>query len=182
MPNLAGRLTRLLIPLLFLAACGGDHGLHRTTRLLNNRLQEQLAPDIGAGAASLQPLPNGARVTLLDNTSRFPNDVDTLAGKHREVQASVIEGLLDLSLIRIALADTSALPPEQQEIRVRNVTRYFQDNGLGLTLLPEAPPPPIPPGSPAAAPGGLTITVLLVCPARRQPDNWGYAPTIPSCY
>src|SRR5208283_4270555 len=65
MPNPTGRLTRLLTPLLLLAACGSDHGLHRTTKLLNDRLQEQLAPDIGAGAASLQPLPNGARVTLL---------------------------------------------------------------------------------------------------------------------
>jgi len=181
MPNPTGRLTRLLTPLLLLAACGSDHGLHRTTQLLNDRLQEQLAPDIGAGAASLQPLPNGARVTLLDNASQFPNNADTLADEHRDVRASVIEGLLDPGLIRIAVADTSALPPGQQEIRVRNVTQYFQDNGLGLTLLPEAPPPPIPPGS-AAALRGLTITVLLECPARRQPDNWGYAPAIPSCH
>jgi hypothetical protein len=175
MPPSTGRLTRLLIPLLFLGAC--DHGVSRTTDLLNDRLQARLAPDITAGTAAIQPLPNGALVTLL-GASQFPNNIDTLADKHREVRASVIEGLLDPSLIHIAVADTSTLPANQREARVRNVIEYFKANGLALSMLPEAATP-----APAAtAPQGVTLTVLLDCPAHQQPDNWNYLPPLPSCH
>ncbi len=181
MPTRTGRITGLLAPLLLLAACG-DNGLSRTTERLNDRLQARLAPDIAAGTAALQPLPNGARVTLLGN-SEFPDQVDAQAGRYREVRASVIEGLLDPSLVHIAVADTSGLTVAQREARVHNVTQYFKDNGLALTLLPEDQAPAIQP-APSAAPGpqGLTITVVLDCPAHRQPDNWNYAPSIPSCH
>jgi len=181
MPNPTGRLARLLAPLILLGACSSDHGLHRTTQLLNNRLQTLMAPDIASGAASVQPLPDGAQVTLLGN-SLFPNTVEALADRDREVRASVIQGLLDPSLLTIAVADTSTLSPQLREVRVRNVNTYFQDNGLGLSLLPNALPPVPPPGSAAAAAQGLTITILLDCPAHRQPGNWGTGPTIPSCY
>ncbi len=174
MPTSTGRLTRLLIPLLLLGACSFDHGTARTADLLNNRLQARLAPDIAAGTAAIQPLPNGSRVTLL-STSQFPNDIDTLADKHREVRASVIQGLLDPSLLHIAVADTSALPADQREARVRNVIEYFKANGLGLIIQPGSAPA-------AAAPQGLTLTVVLDCPAHQQPNNWNYLPPIPSCH
>jgi hypothetical protein len=166
-----------LTPLLLLGACSFDHGLSRTTDLLNDRLQARLAPDIAAGTAAIQPLPNGARVTLLSG-SQFSNDIDTLADKHREVRASVIQGLLDPALVHIAVADTSALPADQREARVRNVIEYFKANGVGQTILPDTAPPP----AVATAPPGLTLTVLLDCPAHQQPDNWNYLPPIPSCH
>jgi hypothetical protein len=172
MPGSIGRFG--LGALVLLAACGSDHGLHRSAELLNNRLQERLGPDIASGSAAVQPLPDGAQVTLLGPGS-FPNDVDTRTDRYREVRASVIEGLLDPALVRIAVGDNSALTEEQRAERVRNVEGYFRDNGLGLTLVPE--------GSLGSATGqGLTITIRLDCPAHRQPDNWNYAPPIPSCH
>nr|WP_294517768.1 hypothetical protein [uncultured Rhodopila sp.] len=177
-----GRITGLLAPLLLLGACSWDHGLHRSTELLNDRLQARLAPDIAAGSAALQPAQNGAVVTLLGN-SDFTEKVDAQTGTYREVRASVIQGLLDPSLIHIAVADTSSLTAEQRATRVRNVTQYFKDNGLALSLLPEGQAPVVPAGTPAAAaPQGVTITLLLDCPAHRQPNNWNYLPPIPSCH
>jgi hypothetical protein len=182
MPSLTGRLTGLLATVLLLGACSWDHGLSRTTELLNDRLQARMAPDIAAGKATLQPLPNGALVTLLGN-SEFPDQIDAQTNRYREVRASVMQGMLDPSLIRIAVADTSNLTAEQRATRVHNVTRYFEDNGLALSLLPEGQTVVLPPGSSAApAPQGVTIALLLDCPAHRQPTNWNYLPPIPSCH
>jgi hypothetical protein len=80
--------------------------------------------------------------------------------------------------VHIAVADTSALPADQREARVRNVIEYFKANGVGQTILPDTAPPP----AVATAPPGLTLTVLLDCPAHQQPDNWNYLPPIPSCH
>ena len=41
-----GRITGLLAPLLLLGACSWDNGLHRSTELLNDRLQARLAPSL----------------------------------------------------------------------------------------------------------------------------------------
>lgn len=164
-----------VLAVLTLAACGSDNGLHKTTLLLNDRLQTQLAPDIAAGTATVQPLPDGARVTLA-NASLFTNTVRTRTDQYADIRASVIEGFLDPSLVRVAVADTSALPAGQREIRVRNVIGYFQDNGIGRTVVPDAGSP-----GPSAVPG-LVITITLDCPARGQPGNWSYGPAAPSCH
>lgn len=178
MPSTIVRLTGLIAPLLLLAACG-NNGQSRTTELLNDRLHATLAPDIAAGQAALKPLPNGALVTLLGN-SDFPDQVDSQTNRYREVRASVIQGLLDPSLVHIAVADTSGLPVEQRTTRVHNVTQYFKDNGLALSLVPDGQAPAVPAG--AAVPQGVTITLVLDCPAHRQPDNWNYLPPLPSCH
>jgi hypothetical protein len=179
MPTVTGRLTGLIVPLLLVAACSSDHGQHRTAELLNDRLNATLAPDIAAGQAALQPLPGGALVTLLGN-SDFRDQVDARDNRVREVRASLIQGLLDPALIRIAVADTSSLTAAQRATRVHNVTQYFKDNGLALSLLPEGQAPVLPSGAPT--PQGVTVTLLLDCPAHRQPDNWNYLPPIPSCH
>jgi len=173
------RRAMLLAPLLLLAACSSDHGLRRSAALLNDRLKVTMAPDIAGGTAAVQPLSNGALVTLLGN-SDFPNTVDARADRFRDVRASVIEGLLDPSLIRVAVADTSPLPTYQRETRVRNVNQYFQDNGLSLTLVPDGPPPALPAGS--TVPPGLGISIALVCPAHARPSGWSYEPSLPSCH
>jgi len=167
-----------LAPLL-LAACSSDHGLQRSARLLNDRLQATMAPDVAAGNATVQPLSNGALVTLL-GSSQFLNTVDARADRIRDVRASVVQSLLDPSLVRIAVADTSALPAYQRETRVRNVNQFFQDSGLGLTLLPPTPPPVLPQG--ATVPPGLGIAIMLDCPTHPQRGGWSYEPTLPSCY
>jgi hypothetical protein len=178
MPTRTGYPALLLIPFL-LAACSSDHGLNRATRLLNDRLQVTMAPDIAAGAATVQPLSNGALVTLL-GPSDFANTVDARADRRRDVRAGVVEALLDPSLVNVAVADTSTLPPYQRETRVRNMYQYFQDNGLALTLVPGGPPPAPVAGTPV--PQGVAISITLDCPAHAQRGTWGYGPVLPSCH
>src|ERR1700733_767763 len=109
----ADRLAVLLSPLLLMAACGPSPQ-QRTTRLLDDRMQTQLAHDIEAGRVAVQQLPDGVRVTLLDS-SLFPNDVKALDDQFPVIRANVIEGLLDPTLMRVQVADTSGLPADQRE-------------------------------------------------------------------
>ncbi len=156
----AGGLAVSLGPLLLTLACCGPSPQQRTTRLLDDRMQTQLASEIKAGRAVVQQLPDGARVTLLDR-SLFPNGPKALDDQVPDIRADVIQALLDPSLMRVAVADTSALPADQRDTRIRNVEGYFTDNGLGFVLVPaEAAPAAAGPTGPA----GLTITVSVQCP------------------
>ena len=152
----AGRLAVVLSPLFLIGACGPSPQ-QRTVRLLDDRLQAQLAPDIAAKRATVQALPDGARVTLL-NSSSFPNGPKVLDNQYSDVRANVIEGLLDPALMRVQVADTSALPADQRDTRVLNVKTYFTVNGLGSVLVPAEAAPA------GAGPAGLTITIGVQCP------------------
>jgi hypothetical protein len=158
----ASHLVVLLGPLLLVAACGPSPQ-QNTTRLLNDRMQTQLAHDIAIGRAAVQPLPDGVRVTLL-GSSMFANDVKALDDQLPVIRADVIEGLLDPTLMRVQVADTSALPANQRNTRVQNVEAYFADNGLESVLVPANPAQV----TAAAGPAGLTITVEVQCP---PPDH-----------
>jgi hypothetical protein len=169
------RLAGLLCPLLLFAACGGPSGQQRAARQLDHRLEARLAPQINAGNATVQPLPDGARVTLLSPgalpAAQLPPGVPTVGGGVDDGRAKVIQGLLDPRLMRIQLADTSALPPYQQAARVAALTQYFVDYRLGSTLQPAAPPQAMPPGPDGAAPAGLTITISVQCPHDHELDS-----------
>jgi hypothetical protein len=145
----ACRLLPLLCLPLLLTACGGD------PRLLNGRLHAELTPEIADGRAVVQPLPNGAQVTLTDQ-SLFPNGGSQLDAKGRYVLASLIEGLLDPHILRIDLASSPATPPALQQARVQAVRQFFEEYFLGPSLQPAGSPPV------AAASGGTTITVTVV--------------------
>ena len=157
------RLAGLFCPLLLFAACGGPSDQQRAAWQLDQRLESRLAAQINAGNATVQPLPDGARVTLL-GAPQLPASVHTVGGGEDDGRANVIQGLLDPRLMRIWLADTSALPPNQQAARVGALTRYFVDYRLGSTLQPVAPPQGMPPGPDGTAPAGLTITIGVQCP------------------
>jgi hypothetical protein len=163
----ARRLVILLSPLLLVAGCSPS-GQQQTTQLLNYRLLVQLAPAIALGDAVLQPLPDGARVTLL-GPSRFPRDVRASDNKDNAIPASVTEALLDPRLMRIAVADTSTLPDDQRIDRVRDARQYFAAYGLGSTLRPAAPSQAMPPGSAGAVPAGLVLTISVQCPPGHDP-------------
>jgi hypothetical protein len=171
------RRLAVLLPLL-LAACGPSG--QRTTQRLNDRLAEGTAPDVAAGNAVLQPLPDGARVTLL-GSSLFPADERTLNDQTHDVRAGVIEGLLDPSLMRVQIVDTSGLPAEERDARVRNVTQYFVNNGLGSILVPAAPQAVLPPGPVGATPLGLTITISVQCPHPRGQAGYDDGTANPVC-
>jgi hypothetical protein len=172
------RLATLLSPLLPLAACGPT-GQQITTQRLDDRLHYQLAADIAAGNAVLQPLPDGERVTLL-GTSTFPNDVTALAGRYTDIRANVIEGLLDPSLMQVQVTDTGPLSDAQRETRVRNVDQYFIANGVGATLVP-APPRALLPAASGTAPAGLTITINVQCPPPNDRSGYGSGRSMPVC-
>jgi hypothetical protein len=108
---------------------------------------------------------NGAQVTLLD-PALFSNTADALDNRNSDPRANVIEGLLDPGLMRIQIADTSTLPPNQRDTRTANVIEYFRVAGLGPSIdTTEA--------SPAATPG-LQITINVQCPSRTS--SWsGYS-------
>jgi hypothetical protein len=157
----AGGFAVFLGPLLLTLACCGSSGQQRTTRLLDDRMETQLAPQIKAGRAVVQRLPDGTQVTLLDS-SMFPNDPKALDDQVADIRADVIEGLLDPSLMRVSVADTSSLPAYQRDTRVQNVQGYFTAMGLGSVLVPAESAPP------AAGPPGLAITVNVQCPPRNH--------------
>jgi hypothetical protein len=169
----ADRLAVLLSPLLLMAACGPSPQ-QRTTRLLDDRMKIQLAHDIEVGRVAVQQLPDGVRVTLLDS-SLFPNDVKALDDQFPVIRANVIEGLLDPTLMRVQVADTSGLPADQRETRVRNVKAYFIDNGLGSVLIPDQAAPP------AAGPAGLVITVGVQCPPPNYRAGYRDGTSRPVC-
>ncbi len=172
----ARQLAVLLGPVFLLGACGPS-GQQHATQLLNNRLQTRLAPDIAAGRAVLQPQSDGATVTLLDPTL-FPNSADVLDNRENDVRASVVEALLDPSLMRLRVTDTSSLPDRQRDTRVLNVMQYFTSNGLGLTLEPAEPLQAAPP---APAQGGLTVTIKVQCPNRDDRAGYGSGRSKPIC-
>jgi hypothetical protein len=166
------RLALLLGPLLAVAACSS--GPRHTTRLLDQRLQNRLGPDIAAGNAAFQVLPDGARVTIL-STSLFPNDVKALDDQYPDIRSSIIEGLLDPSLMRVQVADTAALPDQQRKVRIQNVNQYFVAYGLGSTLETTAP------GYAASGPAGLTIDIRVQCPGRRDLIGYDSGKSTPVC-
>jgi hypothetical protein len=161
-------LASLLCPLVLLAACGGPSGQQRAAWELDHRLENRLAPNIAAGDAALQPLPDGARVTFL-SPAQFPNGMRPVGAGGGDVRANFIQGLLDPRLMRLQVADTSALPPSLQQARIRDLTLYLVDARLGPTLQPAAPPQGMPPGPDGAVPAGLTITVNVQCPHDHEP-------------
>ncbi|MDR3533048.1 MAG: hypothetical protein P4L90_21125 [Rhodopila sp.] len=179
MPSSLKRLAVSLSPLLLVAACGPS-GQQRTVQLLGERLQTELAPDIAANRAALQPLPDGAQVTLL-GSSLFPSGARALRDQETDVRASVVEGLVDPSLVQIGVTDTSALPADTRDTRVRNVTQYLEDFGLGASLQPTAPSQAIPPGSAGLGPAGLTLTISVQCPQRQGAAGYGTGAAEPAC-
>ena len=65
----AGRLVALFVPMLFVVACTSSG--NNSVANLGQRMQVLLAPDIAAGRVGLEQLPDGARVTLPEQ-SLFP--------------------------------------------------------------------------------------------------------------
>ncbi len=107
-----------------------------------------MAPDISTGRATLEQLPDGARVTLVDR-SLFARGQLTEAGY--DVLTRVIQSLLDPRILLVTVAEPpvpQAAPPGAQTTAV---IQYFQEYGLG---------PVTQPGS-VAGPQGPTITVNI---------------------
>ncbi len=153
-----GRRAALFCPLLFVVACSSGNN---SAANLGQRMQVLLAPDIAAGRAGLEQLPDGARVTL-PQQSLFPIGRSQLDDKGRFILASVIQGLLDPGILRIDIAESPGTPVGLQTAQAQAVTQYFVDYGLGPSLQPSAPQQDVPPGSVGTPPPGLIITVSII--------------------
>ena len=149
-----GRLVALLGPVLFVVACTSGNS---SVANLGQRMQVLLAPDIAAGRVRLEQLPDGARVTLPEQ-SLFPPGRGELDDRGRFLLASVIQGLLDPGILRIDVAEPAPSPAYLRGPRVLAVRQFFVDYGLGPTLQPAA----VQQGSGDTAPQDLTISVSIV--------------------
>jgi hypothetical protein len=171
------RLALVLVPLLP-AGCGPS-GPQRTTQTLNDRLLTLLAPSIVLGDAALQPLPDGARVTLL-GSRRFPNTSEPAGDRNNQIAGSVVQALLDPRLMQIDVTDTTSLPLSQRTARVREAQTYFVNYGLGPTLLQGAPLHP-PRDGIAPVPAGLVLTISVRCPPGHDPIAYWNGLSDPVC-
>ena len=149
-----GRLVALLCPMLFVVACTSGNN---SVANLGQRMQVLLAPDIAAGRVGLEQLPDGARVTIPEQ-SLFPPGRGELDDRGRFLLASVIQGLLDPGILRVDVAEPAPSPAYLQGPRAGAVRQFFVDYGLGSTLQPAA----VPQGSGDTAPQDLTISVSIV--------------------
>jgi hypothetical protein len=149
-----GRLVALLGLVLFVVACTSGNN---SVANLGQRMQVLLAPDIAAGRVGLEQLPDGARVTIPEQ-SLFPPGRSELDDRGRFLLASVIQGLLDPGILRVDVAEPAPSPAYLQGPRAGAVRQFFVDYGLGPTLQPAA----VTQGSVDAAPQDLTIAVSIV--------------------
>jgi len=158
-----------------LGACTSDQ--QRTVDLLNWRLQTALKPELADNRAALQPLPDGAVVTLLDST-RLPDDVGAMDNRERDPRASIIEGLLAPSLMQLSVADTGAGTQLQRQKRVDSFKQYLEEWRL-ITTLQSADV--MPAGTVTDAPPGLAVTIRVLCPERTSWPGYGQGQSDPSC-
>ena len=105
-------------------------------------LQARLAPDISAGRVALDRLPDGARVTLAD-PDLFASGGTALGNSGQVVLTGVIQGLVDPSLLRIAVTGSAAMQGDGQGAQTQAVTQYFDEYGLGQALQSSAPATPL---------------------------------------
>ena len=80
--------------------------------------------------------------------------------------------------MQIQVADSTMLPDDQRDARVRNVNQYFVTNGLGSTL---APASPVVPQTYPPPPAGLNITIGVQCPHRNAGPGYGNGQSQPVC-
>ena len=140
---------------LLAAACTSSPNAGSVAAGLTQRLDMRLAPELASGQATLQQLPDGARVTLADGVL-FPGGGVTLDGKGRYTVASVIQGLLEPSLLRIDIAGASAAPGAVQDLQARTVSAFFENYGIKVST-PSSPVSPY--IAPAAPVSGIAITI-----------------------
>ncbi len=167
------RLALLIAPLVLVSCASGQQ---QTVDLLNRRLAVTMAPEIAESRVALQPMPDGAQVTLLDS-SALPDDVGAMDNRTRDPRASMIQGLLDPSLMRIQVADNSGQPDYIQQKRVQAFVHYMEEYRLGPIVHTSAAPG----DATVAPPPGLAIAIHVECPQRTSWPGYGQGQSDPAC-
>lgn len=166
----------LLCPLLLLCACVSDQ--QASVDMLNRRLQTTLRPELSDNRVALQPLPDGAQVTLLDGL-KLPDDVGAMDNRERDPRASIVEGLLAPQIMSVSVTDTGQAPELTRQKRVQSFIQYLQEFGLGPILQTAEVMPAMAPAD--AAPPGLSVSIRVVCPPRTRWPGYGQGQSDPSC-
>jgi hypothetical protein len=145
-------------PLLLLLGCASE----RSPLDISDRLQAELSPELANGSVTLEQLPDGARVTLPDQTL-FRTGGAELDAKGRYILTGLVEALLAPPLLQVEVAGPAGTPTPLQQARVRAVTQFLQGiqvaPNLLFTELQEGPPT-----AGDVAPQVTTVTVTR--PAR----------------
>jgi len=145
------RLTALLGLAVIVAGCEPS-----TVQQLGDRMQFRLTPQLANGQAGLQRLPDGAQVTIADQTL-FPNGSTQLSDQGRYVLASVIESLMAPNLLQIDVSASPSTSGGLQQARVQAVTQFLS----AWQLTPELVAPISQQTVATAAPQATAITVRL---------------------
>ncbi len=153
------RIAASLASMLLLLGCASR--TQRTALELGNRMETRLSPAIKGGQAVLERLPDGARVTLSEQ-SLFPNGSAELDNRGRYVLASVVEGLMDPRLLRIDVSEPASTPLRLRQARLQAVIRYLHDVQVAPQLLLAALQQGAPPEAGGATSQALAITVTIV--------------------
>ncbi|HQT77636.1 MAG TPA: hypothetical protein PLD10_11345 [Rhodopila sp.] len=159
---------------MLLSGCGSS-AQHQSARVLQHRLQANLAPELDRHQVTLQRLPNGAQV-VLDQANLFAPDQSDLTASGRFTVASLTESLLDPSLMRVTVIGAAATPAYLRQAREQSVRDYVRAHVLGPSLdigAPPAQPVATQPVANAAA-QAVTVTILVQCPPGPQGTTWGY--------
>ena len=163
------RVAILLTALLPVAACvpGPDH----VAEHLNERLQTQLAPQMTTSQAALETFPDGARVTLTDQSLFKPGSAE-LSDSGHYIIASVIEGLVNPSLLRIELVESPASSPYLRDQRLQTVMQFLSDYQLAPFVHPgtwQETAPPATGASPATGAPPSQVLAITITVAPRPP-------------
>ncbi|HEX4171526.1 MAG TPA: hypothetical protein VHY82_03515 [Acetobacteraceae bacterium] len=137
---------------LLLAGCADE----RSPRDLGDRLQTELAPELANGDATLERLPDGARVTLADQTL-FPVGGTKLGERGRFVLSSLVEGLLAPPLLTVDVAGPVGTSEFLPQARATAVAQFLRGIQVAPNLLFTSLQAGTPPGG--VAPQATTITV-----------------------
>ncbi|HVZ10089.1 hypothetical protein [Rhodopila sp.] len=174
--------------LVLLGAC--TSGPPNSVDMLNLRLQTTMSTEIAGNIATLQPLPDGAVVTLADGAV-LPGHEAAMDNRVRDPRASVVMGLLDPSLMRLSVSDTGSGTQYDRQQRVANFISYLEEYRLGPTLTtPDGTPvtsamamsQDMTAGTaPVATPPGLSVTIRVVCPERTSWPGYGQGQSLPAC-
>ncbi len=169
------RLPASLVPLAAAFALGACSTAPAPPENLAARPQDRLAPEIQAPQASVQPLPDGARV-LLQRDLLFRNAQPALDAKGQHTLGSVTEGLLDLRIMEVAI--------QSDPLHTQPVKDYFQSTLQAASpgSLTNAASIVVGDGAgTGTAPAGSVILTIRVVPPRQawtapQPDRGAAKP------
>jgi hypothetical protein len=140
------RQTALLFGVLLLAACGPTNQ-QKTVNLQQQRLYASLGDAARAGAVTITNQPDGAEIVFPDTAIPFSPDA----------RASMIQALIDPTLLRIGIAAPAGLPQYEADRRVQAWSTYFAAMQVGDAEIGPTP---------QAVPSGMAVRIQVNCPRR----------------